>query len=730
MTNPVTPNIGLNKIDRTSPSTTYFDLEKYIDQNADAVDRFAGETSESIEALEKRLDTEERREVVLHPGLQIVNAERSAPFKLSGIKGRTLVNLLGRVGGCESLTGWTARPSFASASLDTSYKESGTASIKITQTKEGQVYARTTPFGVRPNSNLVAISYIKNSLPNSYLYMRFTDGVNTIPGVKGNYVDFGNVGFAYRILTAVELGDRNSVMLDISNSSDIPVGSTYNIDSVRVYEISAAEYAALDGMTPEQVAAKYPYVDSVQPVRNPYAIRYGKNLLPPFYEWTIKDSYITSNNLSLGKATITISNSGTGIFSLIKVKAGQYYNFSVDSISTGARLRIGVNDGSSPTVGTFIADIHEGNKNQTIDIPMGVTELAVVFLNKADYSGEYPATFFVDAPMLTIGSTLKTFKPRENSVLALQTDLYADPVTGANADEVFEKDGKYFKIKKWSSIFKIGIDSLTIEDYALSTPSGGFPIGYKRIRVRGLIENPVDIAPGSLVKYDGTIVPYGQSWSDAKEQYVVSNNSGNYVLINAKNGDTGWGDNYTPTADEIKAYFLGWRMFDVNDGTTWLTPYNRTDGLNKRWAKIYCGVGTNGSGPSLGTVAGSGIALVPTVANDMGYTPYRLVYQLGTPTVEPILSEGMLAFIEGDNQIEVGTGMVLRENVKFISNGNGAFTYNSNVPGAEKARFMVKDFLELYENNKPIYGAVRTIRTISNGTTFDIPSEKFNPTSA
>ena len=53
MTNPVTPNLGLNKIDRTSPSTTYFDLEKYIDQNADAVDRFAGGTSDAVGALRK-----------------------------------------------------------------------------------------------------------------------------------------------------------------------------------------------------------------------------------------------------------------------------------------------------------------------------------------------------------------------------------------------------------------------------------------------------------------------------------------------------------------------------------------------------------------------------------------------------------------------------------------------------------------------------------------------------
>lgn len=129
MTNPVTPNIGLNKIDRTSPSTTYFDLEKYIDQNADAVDQFAGETNESINALEKRLDTEERREVVLQPGLQIVNAERSAPFKLSGIKGRTLVNLLGRDGDCEgaALTSYKA-----SATLDTSSFTRGSKGLKVT----------------------------------------------------------------------------------------------------------------------------------------------------------------------------------------------------------------------------------------------------------------------------------------------------------------------------------------------------------------------------------------------------------------------------------------------------------------------------------------------------------------------------------------------------------------------------------------------------------------------
>ena len=30
MSEPKTPNLGLNKIDRSSPSTTYFDLDKYL----------------------------------------------------------------------------------------------------------------------------------------------------------------------------------------------------------------------------------------------------------------------------------------------------------------------------------------------------------------------------------------------------------------------------------------------------------------------------------------------------------------------------------------------------------------------------------------------------------------------------------------------------------------------------------------------------------------------------
>ncbi|MHA2852944.1 hypothetical protein ACXZ7E_03070 [Paenibacillus lautus] len=711
MTNPVTPNIGLNKIDRTSPSTTYFDLEKYIDQNADAVDRFAGETNESINALGKRLDTEERREVVLQPGLQIVNAERSAPFKLSGIKGRTLVNLLGRDGGCESLNGWTARPSFASASLDTSYKESGTASIKITQTKEGQVYARTTPFGVRPNSNLVAISYIKNSLPNSYLYMRFTDGVNTIPGVKGNYVDFGNVGFAYRILTAVELGDRNSVMLDIANSSDIPMGSTYNIDSVRVYEISAAEYAALDGMTPEQVAAKYPYVDSVRPVRNPYAIRYGENLLPPFYEWSLHSTAKIDDAYTLVQ-TATGSTQNTGV--RIPIRAGETYTLSYfpTEDSNIAYINIQWLDANEASLGYT----PKNTNGQTVNAPAGAVIAHVITGNTT------AGTFTFKKPMLTLGSTPKPFKPREDSILALQTDLYADPLTGSDADEVFEKDGQYFKLAKWRNVLLTPADpNLSFEGANTNQPS----LGYKRFRVRNLGEIPYDSTSGYVSKYNGSFLPIANLWTDPRDQFALGTDA-SYLLLTVANTDSGWGENYTPTVNEIKAYFMGWHMHV--DGADKREPYNGTGikawypitRLNEVYTSQYVAIGT-----------------VPTETADNydTWTPYQLIYQLAKPTVKSIVSEGMLTLNKGDNQIEVGTGLVVRENAKPKQEGSTIWinVVNSYTPAASQLVYSVNRILQVQENGRddPSWRKGSGLTSYANGKEAAATSSvQFNPSSA
>ena len=80
-----------------------------------------------------------------------------------------------------------------------------------------------------------------------------------------------------------------------------------------------------------------------------------------------------------------------------------------------------------------------------------------------------------------------------------------------------------------------------------------------------------------LISYNGAIPDYGA------DRYYV-NFSGQLFEVSVSNLDSGWGDNYTPTADEIKAYFMGWKMYDTANGAT-TSVYNGTAGQSKGWVR-------------------------------------------------------------------------------------------------------------------------------------------------
>ncbi|MGW8957537.1 hypothetical protein [Paenibacillus sp. NPDC055715] len=608
-----TPNLGLNQIDRSSPKTTYFDLEKYLDQNWRAVDDFAGDVNDGVDALKKRLDTTERKSVTLEPGVQIVHAEKAAPFSLTGLSGRTLVNLLGRTGGFENTStigtyNGTYEQDFSNKSLGTTY------GLKVTVTVSTGIGLSFIPSGsIKAGKYYVLVGEAKNGNAEGGIYIGWGGGYGG--GDTQTITDKEKFTTVWKKFSPTQ--DF------ISGNIDFVVkglrGQYGYFDSVRIYEISAAEYAALDGMTTERVATKYPYVDSVVPVRNPYAIRNGENLLPSFYEWT------THANMSI-TSPYALTLKGTAAFqaanTYIPIVTGRSYTISGDA--TGV-LYMAFEDAAGNVVG--------GGNTTTQPLPLtfvapnNSSRLRVTIDNGDTSTG----TFTFSNLMLTIGSTAKTFKPREDSMLALQTDLYADPVTGANAETVFERDGQYFKTKKWRSLVLDGSLSWVIGD----TSSAGL----KQVKVVGLVSGAV-AASGWATKYDGKIIPQGTTGSTLDTNAVTSKGD---LYISISTADSGWGDGYTPTADEIKAYFMGWRMRNQ----TTLDPYDGT-GV-KAWGTVLSG-GANNYTNTLPT----------TQATDYK-TPYQLVYQLSTPTVEPIISEGQLTFNEGDNQVEVGTGIVLRE---------------------------------------------------------------------
>ncbi|ANY74536.1 hypothetical protein BBD41_19260 [Paenibacillus ihbetae] len=657
MTNPVTPNIGLNKIDRTSPATTYFDLEKYIDQNADTVDRFAGEASQAIEALQQRLDTEERREVVLQPGLQIVNEERSAPFSLSGIKGRTLVNLLGRDGNCENVSRFT--PWQATLAAETVNKTQGNQSLKITTTATPGGSGALTGFPVKEGSYYLIVAEVRLGSGTSIgAYL------NGLAYSKGNTnstdtTKFKTVWKAYSVSAAATVYAVGEVVG--------PSGSVGYVDAIRVYEISAIDYAALDGMTPEQIAAKYPYVDSLQPVRNPYVLRYGENLLPPFYEWARGSQTNVISPYALNLNAIEAFHITTCEVPFV---IGQSYTLTATfSGDVGGYIHVRGYDSSgainSLDITTSQSKIGINVLNYTV--PEGTVSIVVIFTNTK------VGVFNVSNPMLTLGSETKPFKPREDSMLAMQTDLYADPVNGANADEVFEKDGQYFKLAKWKGNALDGsLSYVVLNNYT----------GFKRVAVPvGQLPLPLTLQKYWATKYQGSLL----SLIDTSTRVDAVDYSDTHGwLLSISNTDSGWGDNYTPTADEIKAYFIGWKMYDAAANAS--SVYNGSGG--KAWVNLAKFV--KGDHSEYTTT----IPTVPAVE----YTPYQLVYQLATPTVEPIVSEGMLTFNEGDNQIEVGTGIVVRESVKPVVWSNGYTWINGRTIPSYPLKNRPSKILTIYKN--------------------------------
>lgn len=647
-----TPNLGLNQIDRTSPKTTYFDLEKYLDENWRSVDKFVGDVNDGVNEIKKRLDTAERKAVTLEPGVQIVHAEKAAPFSLTGLSGRTLVNLLGRMGSCETVSEWSSNVAIA---IDNNNKTNGSSSFKITL---GSVPATASAsFLTTPGRKYIAIADVKSGNTS-----KVAISINGIAGAVGNDVNSGSV-FAPSVVRFTAKEYFHIVTITGTGAT----GNTFNMDSVRVYEISDADYAAAVSLTPSQAAAKYPYVDSVMPVRNPYAIRYGENLLPSVREWV--------NNGGLTDARVAIKGE---------------YEFSITTDTT-PQWRAAASVKVTPNTQYTLSVTHDGllgiyGVNQQAVIINGVTASSVSFnsgnntfvdislTNRTGIAGTFTGKNF----MLNIGSTAKPFKPREDSMLALQTDLYADPVTGDNADTVFERDGQYFKAKKWQGLTLDGGKAWVLGDSSSA--------GLRQVKVVGLAPGAI-AGSGIGTKFDGKLLPQGNTGSNPDTNAVTAAGD---VYIAIPIADSGWADSYFPNSDDIKAYFYGYKAYDANT----ITPANAQAMTTATW---------NGTGTKYWVQRVGAPNFTQTVPQQAyaGYTPYQLVYQLATPVVEPIISEGQLSFVEGDNQVEVGTGIVVRESAKatyYSTNGN--YYVNNTAVSGSLLKNMVSLILKAYCNSQ------------------------------
>lgn len=665
-----TPKLDLLMKDPVLDGHEYFNVKTMMNDNWEKIDTFAETVDGEVKELQQRLDTEQRKEITLQSGLQIIESDKTVPFRLTGLKGRTLVNLLGRDGNCENINRFT--PTRAVLTADTTIKTQGTQSLKITSTGLPTGAATGQSFSVKAGSYYILVGDVK--LGSGTYAGPYVSGISNTKN-NGNATDTTGFSTIWRAYSALSSAATVSVVSEVAG----PVGSVAYFDAIRFYEITAAEYAALDDMNAEQIGAKYPYVDSVKPVRNPYAIRYGGNLLPSFYEWIGPDDSTNGKWSKTGPYEAYTENTDWyPIYVRVPVLKNTTYTLSMKATNLtegNVSLRsMDANANQIAVIGNPTAFPYMFNSGESMYVQ--------VMIGKRPAASNQRITF--KAPMLNIGSEALPFVPREDSMLALQTDLYADPLTGANADSVFERDGQYFKAKTWNRVTLDG---------SWTWAFGGAPAGVKAVYTNMIAPYNPTLWNPTGVKYDGKILN-----RTGGADNLSGNAGGTLVQISISNLDSGWGDSYTNlTDDEIKAYFLGWVMYQfVNSGSTPADgPYNGSG--TKYWAY------RRGDG----TYAG-GTGTLPTVSAP-NWTPYELVYQLATPTVEPIVSEGQLTLNKGSNQVEVGTGIVLRENVQAAKDAGGKWNLGNTAASATAVGFkhMASKVLNVYENGRDDAGWIK-----------------------
>ncbi|MFD1885906.1 hypothetical protein [Paenibacillus wenxiniae] len=412
---------------------------------------------------------------------------------------------------------------------------------------------------------------------------------------------------------------------------------------------------------------------------------------------------LNTSQFVIGTASIQITaGSGGGIISRnVELKAGKTYVLAASiklGTATGAAVSItGIVNGSVVTSSSNFATSYmrftATSSTHTVAIVLQATQGQTAYVD-AIRLYEISAAEYSQLGNMTTSKVEQTYPYTEGlcaikkpyairwtsaaktnvaAMLALDTELLAPPVPADDAErDRLEQgvDGQYYKMSNHYrySLTGANINVITSANYS----------GYKWIRLQ------LPVAPikdtGYMIKFDGSVISrVNQGVSPSKpDQHVVLDSTDsvpNSVLVTVANSDSGWGEDYVPSIDEIKAYFYGWVMGTQASSGTFTIGYNKTG--TKAWRGL---VNDTGSGT---------VDLPKTYFQDQysqpDWKPYEIVYKRASVFTEPVVSEGSLSLIKEENIVEVGSGLILRETAKPVSGDGTNYYINARATFAASA---------------------------------------------
>jgi hypothetical protein len=587
-------------------------------------------------------------------GLQNIYSDQTTPAHLKKLLGRTLVNHMGRQGGFYSqFNRWGANMVINSDNTGRIDNSTGTTTKSSQNSQKNYVSGKYILLGVWAK----AVS----GTPKINVFQFGYDSAGTRTTIAGTGEKIIDTTWKFYYIK-LDLTAKTDAYWQ--NRLDVVSFGTANdvvdFKKMLVYELTSAEFSYAH--TQAEIEEKYAYANSVKPIKHPYIVAYGKNMLPPFTEW---------EDVTSGKGEIVEP---------YKVKINPqgfyYYRIYVPVVEGEIYTPSGTKDG-----GSIYFYFTDGNKTRLTSVitssataPSGA-KLAEVIVNSDNLT---TAVTFTN-PMLNLGSTALPFEPANNDYAYIQGSFHSN-LDGTVADVLTQVSAtEWDVVRKFKDVVLDGtLGWVYSADYA----------GFKRITT----PNPSGIITGivghRLVKYDGKILFENVTW-DGGDKFVSSSDGNLHVTI--ADTDTGWNESVNPTAGEMQAYFYGWKMY--TSGTT-ITDTSTWDGVGtKAWAyKNKDGVWVDGT------------TTLPTSApNNASQTPlwsrYTLTYQLANEVSEPVVVEGALNFHQDDNQVEFGEGVIVKEPANPVK-GTTTYQINYNPFPSSNLKNRADKIIRVYKNGK------------------------------
>lgn len=439
-----------------------------------------------------------------------------------------------------------------------------------------------------------------------------------------------------------------------------PADLVSSVRGLRVYEVTKEEYDYFVGFDSNMIKylnQKYPYVEDAQLIRNPYIsstenhLRGECPLLHCSYDPSsgYENSGVgqnrallrTSNTLEPNKTYTLSSDNDLSYLGDIEVRICLYsnYNQSFDYDTDWGTKFLGQTSFTTPKLAKF-------------------AKIAIRKPSNAPFSKEDYLKLSKEKFCLVEGNSKKLSSECINSRVAFETTL------GSGESIKRDSSNDYFVDSLWEEVVLSGGGKISAFK---SSP------GYTILLFHSIVlDTNSAVDPNYLRNYaylarhDGELLPTHQegidgTWGTKGTWHFggAGANSKNPLYVSVPNTLTGWGDTYLPSGDEIVAYLLGYRMFP-SKANGYQELYTGTGA--KCWGKFYSGLGAVAkTGNSLcDLVSNTDNLTCPTVMNDMGYIPNKVIYRKVLPITKKVKSYGNLLKRSTSN-ISIGSGLVLSE---------------------------------------------------------------------